>query len=592
MNNIKIKFLISIFSLILICFIIEKTYAQTNIISTNPSIENVLMGNYNPISYQATNVINHPDSVSKGVYKGISSDSLKVLLEHLASFQNRNTGSDTVSSTRGIGAARRWVRSKFQEYSSVNENRLLTGYLQFDQIICGANQHRNVLGVLPGTDTTDLSIIIIEGHLDSRCEDRCDTACSAQGMEDNASGTALVMELARVMSRFSFEHTIVFMATIGEEQGLLGANAFATYCVQNNIPIKAVLNNDVIGGIVCGQTSSAPSCPSPDHIDSTQVRIFSSGGFNSKHKSFARYIKLEYEEELKPIVSVPMLVSIMSAEDRTGRGGDHIPFRQMGFTAVRFTSANEHGHGNPAAAGYSDRQHTMDDVLGIDLDGDGILDSFFVDFNYLARNAVINGNAAGLLGNAPDEIINFSVSRLPNNRVEITVNSAIQHPAYRIGLRTLSHDFDTIFTITGSNTGIFEYNKTTFPFQYFTVASVDSFGIESLFSDEKRVFGVGINDLVKGNQGIELLQNRPNPFDEATIIAVYVHENKKYKSAIIKITDLLGRVIQRLPIQLNQGINEVIYDHGYQVEGTFIYSLIIDGQLITSKKMQFEKRIY
>ena len=161
-------------------------------------------------------------------------------------------------------------------------------------------------------------------------------------MDDNGSGTALVIELARVLSKYSFKHTIVFLTNIGEEQGLDGALAFAVYAQQKNILIKAVQNNDIVGGILCGHSSSPPSCPGFGDIDSIQLRMFSSGeliplqslrdGSNSIQGKLAS-INLRADDS-----------AIMTAEDRTGRGGDHIPFRQHGYTAMRFTSANENGN--------------------------------------------------------------------------------------------------------------------------------------------------------------------------------------------------------------------------------------------------------
>src|SRR5690606_24046638 len=236
----------------------------------------------------------------------VSTDSLFSYLLALQSFQTRNTGSDTVSATKGIGAARRWIYSKFEEFSNQSGNRLIPSYLQFDQAICDQPQHRNIFAVLPGADTSDKSVIIIEGHMDSRCAGLCDTACLAEGMEDNGSGTALVMELARVMSRYTFNQTIVFLLTVAEEQSLAGATAFANYVKGKGIKVKAVLNNDVVGGIVCGQTASPPSCAGLNAIDSTHVRLFSYGGFNSPHKGLVRFTKLEYNEQLRPHVAVPM----------------------------------------------------------------------------------------------------------------------------------------------------------------------------------------------------------------------------------------------------------------------------------------------
>lgn len=274
-------------------FVVTKVAAQSGITCTDTVAAMVMKGNYNPAVYSATTVIAHPDLVSAGVRNNVSPDSLRSYLNTLRAFKTRNTGSDTSSSVTGIGAARRWIFSKFQEFSVANESRLIPSYLQFDQLICGMGQHRNVLAVLPGTDTSAKGIIIIEAHMDSRCAGLCDTACIAEGMEDNGSGTALVIELARVMSRYSFSRTIVFVATTSEEQGLDGARAFSNYIQQQGIKVRGVLNNDVIGGITCGHTSSPPGCPSFKHIDSNQVRLFSYGGFSSFHKGLSRFIKLE-----------------------------------------------------------------------------------------------------------------------------------------------------------------------------------------------------------------------------------------------------------------------------------------------------------
>lgn len=375
--------------------------AQTSIMSTNAVAHQVLLGNYTPGNYQASTVINKPNDLSQGIHDRVSPDSLKALLEQLSTFETRHTSSDTTSATRGIGAARRWVYSKFEQYSAENENRLIPSYLQFDLDICGVTQHRNIFAVLPGADNSDKSVVIIEGHIDSRCEGSCDTACIAEGMEDNASGTALVMELARVMSRYTYNHNIVFLITIGEEQGLHGARAFANYCKDNNIPVKAVLNNDVVGGIICGQTASPPGCMGAGTIDSTNLRLFSAGVFYSDDKQLARYTKLEYKEQLQPIVDVPMTINVLTPQDRSGRGGDHIPFSDNNFTAIRFCAANEHGDAGVSSPTYTDRQHTSSDVLGVDTDNDNIIDSFFVNFNYLARMAVINGNTSSMIGISP-----------------------------------------------------------------------------------------------------------------------------------------------------------------------------------------------
>ena len=581
-NNMK-KNILLLFSLIISAL----SFAQTNILTTNPIAEQIMLGNYNPTNYAASTVIDLPAPIVSGINSGLSADSLKSYLFGLRDFENRNTGSDTVSTTRGIGAARRWTYAKFQEFSGQNENRLVTSYLQFDQTICGIGQHRNIFTVLPGTNPA-AEIILIEGHIDSRCEGACDIVCTAEGMEDNGSGTALVMELARVMSQFTFKNTIVFMATIGEEQGLYGADAFADYCVQKNINVKAVLNNDVIGGVICGQTSSAPSCPGLNHIDSTQVRIFSAGSWGSINKGLARFIKLQYQEELINQVAVPMTITLMSAEDRTGRGSDHIPFRQKGFQSIRFTSANEHGDASNGP-GYTDRQHTHNDILGVDTDNDQVIDSFFVDFNYLSRNAVINGVSAAMAAIGPDAP-DFTTSQPFGGVIRVDIVDPNNYGLYRIGFRSGAHDFDTIFTTTDLD---FHITVNTNGLYYVSVAAVDGNNVESIFGKELReiVTKTSVNkvqeDEIQAHQNIFLHQNRPNPFDEATYIGFDVKESIDYNSAYLSIIATDGKEIERIPVEIKTGVNEVLYTHGYGVQGVYLYSLVIDGKVIDSKRMIF-----
>lgn len=559
--------------------------AQTSIMSTNAVAHQVLLGNYTPGNYQASTVINKPNDLSQGIHDRVSPDSLKALLEQLSTFETRHTSSDTTSATRGIGAARRWVYSKFEQYSAENENRLIPSYLQFDLDICGVTQHRNIFAVLPGADNSDKSVVIIEGHIDSRCEGSCDTACIAEGMEDNASGTALVMELARVMSRYTYNHNIVFLITIGEEQGLHGARAFANYCKDNNIPVKAVLNNDVVGGIICGQTASPPGCMGAGTIDSTNLRLFSAGVFYSDDKQLARYTKLEYKEQLQPIVDVPMTINVLTPQDRSGRGGDHIPFSDNNFTAIRFCAANEHGDAGVSSPTYTDRQHTSSDVLGVDTDNDNIIDSFFVNFNYLARMAVINGNTSSMIGISP-KTPDFDIVALQGaTGASVYIKSQTQYPSYRVALRSSSNDWDTVLTIQGT-TDYFNFPSASTTY-FVSVASVDADSVESLFSEEKNV-KVGIDEVEKEqSQPLELLQNRPNPFDGETVIAILADEDFSSNNAYISITNMNGKEIQRLKVNIHEGMNEVTYRHGYNMLGTFIYTLVVDGKKVQSRQMIF-----
>ncbi len=171
--------------------------AQENLLMTNAEAYEILKGEYDPAPYFPAVVTNQPAEVIDGIVAQVSPDSLKDYLFELSSFENRNTGSDTTSADFGIGAARRWSHHKMQQFSERQEGRLLTGYFQFDQDICGMGQHRNVVAVLPGVGPNRHESVLVVRHIDSRCAGPCDIDCMAHGAEDNGSGTAMVLELAR-----------------------------------------------------------------------------------------------------------------------------------------------------------------------------------------------------------------------------------------------------------------------------------------------------------------------------------------------------------------------------------------------------------
>jgi hypothetical protein len=284
-----------------------------------------------------------------------------------------------------------------------------------------------------------------------------------------------------------------------------------------------------------------------------------------------------------PAATVPITLHVMTPEDRGGRGGDHIPFRQKGYTAMRFTSANEHGDANVGMVGYIDRQHTSGDVLGVDTDSDMQIDSFFVDFNYLARNAVINGNAAAMAAMGPrtPDFVAYSTG----NDMVVTITKELQYPGYRLALRTVTNDWDTVFAAMPGTTF-----SVTMPDNNYvlSVASVDAGAVESLFSGEQQVLVTSLKDSQTAPD-IELLQNQPNPFDEATTIAVKVNRAVSAQAASIVISDLLGRRVAELPVSLAAGINEVEFAHGYHASGTYLYSLVIDGRAVLSGRMVFRE---
>jgi len=568
-------------------------YAQNNMELSNPEAEAVIFNQYNPDDYLPSVILNHPDSIMLGIVDDVSKDTLQHYLEQIDSYYNRNTGSDTVSETRGIGAVRRWIHTKMDEFSEQNENRLLVSFLSFDKEVCGQSHHRNVIGILPGIDTASSELMILMGHYDTRCEGACDTSCYSPGMDDNGSGTVLVMELARIMSKYAFNHTILFTLTTGEDQGLHGAKALAWYLHQNDLEVKAVLNNDVVGGVICGNTSSPPGCPYMDHIDSTHVRIFSRSPWDdssavSPHKQLARYIQMNQVEKINPLLETPMDINIIMAEDRTGRSGDHIPFRQRGFTAIRFCSQNEHGDGSGTPP---DRQHTTSDILGVDtsVPPDGIIDSFYVDMGYLRRNSIINGVNLGLIANSPPiPVPDYTPIPFGTEIHMLGTDTLFQH--YKVGVRIQGSgtlNFDTVLTfLNTTNLGIDFLPEGREC--YISAANVKD-GIESLFSEEYTIMVSGTNDQSELSREVTLYQNQPNPVKSSTEFIVLSGRDLSIMNSRIIINDIAGQEAAWLDIPLHKGKNKVKYVNTAGLNGVYTYSLWINDQVIKTRKIVFVK---
>lgn len=304
----------------------------------------------------------------------VSEERLRYLVDRLAGFETRNTLSDTLSNERGIGAARRWIHEEMSSYSP----RLQVSYDTHGIEPGGRIPHRvvlrNVMGVLPGRSERR---IYVSGHYDTTA--RPEGAAPpvggvaapnfdnpAPGANDDGSGTALTMELARVLSQsgVEFEATLVFIALAGEEQGLIGARVHAQEAVKNGVRIDAVFNNDIVGNSRGGDGS----------LDGTSVRVFSEGPEDSPSRQVAHYIRRVAERYVPE-----HRVVLIAREDRFGRGGDHTAFNQLGYAGVRFSEPREN----------FDRQHTVRDTE------DG------VDEAYLARNARVNVAAVASSALAP-----------------------------------------------------------------------------------------------------------------------------------------------------------------------------------------------
>jgi Peptidase family M28 len=459
--------------------------AQTNLTITNPVALNVLSGSYTPATYNPSNISQIPQAAILGIKNNISQDSIKNYWLKLGTFYNRSTGNQLASATQGITATFNWVSSKFQEFSAANNNRLIVSDFTFNQSICSASSHKETFAVLPGNSLADKSVIVFLAHADSRAAASCTaSSVSAKGMEDNATGVALLMEVARVMSQFSYKQTIVFMITTGEEQGLYGSSAFATYLHNNNISVKAVYNNDIVGSLYCILPTNAVGCSINNGVDSTTVRLFSGGTNNSTSKGWARYVKLEYKENLAGILTVPATINIMTAIDRVSRSGDHVPFYNLGDAAIRMCSFNEPGDGLG-----SGREHLSLDSGGVDTKPipNGTIDSFFVSFFFLARNAQIDANAAAMAAVSP-ATPTYTITNIGNNRLRVVVNSQTGYPVYRLGVRTTSYDFDSVYSFTRLIDTLKMPVSANLAY-YVSVASQDTNQVESFFGNEISISG-------------------------------------------------------------------------------------------------------
>ena len=350
----------------------------------------------------------------------ISEQRMRQLLEKLVSFGTRNTLSSTDSPTRGIGAARQWILEEMQRSSKRLQVSFDTHQIPEGGRITRPVDLRNVIAILPGKSPRR---IYISGHYDSLNLDqsrRPGTAAGsgqmalntgravsarvraraalarararglrtavaragggqaaanqpppnydidAPGANDDGSGTVLTMELARVFaeSGIEFEATLVFAALAGEEQGLVGARYHAEAAKKNNVPIQAVLNNDIVGNAISGQGIT----------DGQSIKVYSEGPEDSPSRAIARYVVRTAARYVPSHRVRPM-----ARHDRFGRGGDHSGFNQHGFAGVVFREAREN---------YS-KQHNANDTL------DG------VSYPYLLQNARVNAAAAAAMALAP-----------------------------------------------------------------------------------------------------------------------------------------------------------------------------------------------
>ena len=432
-----------------VCFSTVQAYGQKQTVKPNPEIAKMV--------------------------KEVSAKNIEATIRKLVSFGTRNTLSEQDNPTRGIGAARDWLYGEFIKISKACGNCLDVQKEAFVQPkaprVAEPTTLTNVFAILNGT-TDSKRYYVVSGHYDSMCNlDATDAKCDAPGANDDASGTAASLELARVMSKRKFDATIVFMTVPGEEQGLLGATYFAKQAVEAKMNIEAMFTNDIIGGVTSYKGAPdrqtvrvfAEGVPSNETEAEAASRRSVGGENDSASRQLGRYIK-----EVADIYSPKFKVTLVYRRDRYGRGGDHIPFLERGFAAVRFTEPHE------------DYTHQHQSVKMVDGKQYGDLPEF-VDFEYVANVTRVNLIALSSLALAPAKPKNVGIAtgRLTNDTdLKWDANTDADLAGYEVVWRDTTSPFWTNSKAVGNVTSYTatEMSKDNF---FFGVRAVDKDGNRS-----------------------------------------------------------------------------------------------------------------
>ncbi|REL38915.1 hypothetical protein DYD21_02885 [Rhodohalobacter sp. SW132] len=358
-------------------------------------------------------LLDHLDPEITEMLDLVSADTLEKNIRHLADFGTRHTLSETESDTHGIGAARRWIKQELDRYSQNSDNRLEVEFHRFIQDptrrIHEPVEIVNVVATLHGTDPNDDRIFVVSGHYDSRATSVMDAESLAPGANDDASGTAAVMEMARIMANYEFPATLVFMAVAGEEQGLLGAYRWAEEAAEQGKNIAGMITNDIIGNHQAegGQLYDpnrvrlfAQGVPPQRRLDMETRRYLQTGGESDMPtRQLARTIK-ETSESYLPEMDVWLIYRL----DRYLRGGDHSAFIDQGYPAVRFSEPHEE---------FAHQHQNVREENGVQY---GDLPEF-VDFPYVGRVTQVNLAALANLARSPKPPANvgMNISRLEND---------------------------------------------------------------------------------------------------------------------------------------------------------------------------------
>ena len=361
------------------------------------------------------------------IINNVSANRIKKDIKTLTEFGTRNTFSDTISNTRGIGAARRWIKSEFETISK-DCNNCINVFYQKDFVTKKGNRRAphdawivNVVAVQKGTKYPN-RYIIMSGDIDSRASNGSDFTTDAPGANDNASGMAGTIEAARVLSKYKFENSIIYVGLSGEEQGLFGGAGLAKYAKEKGWDIIGILNNDMIGnitgvdGVIDNRSFRIFSEPVPANETERQrkARRFYGGEVDGISRQLARYthkITKTYMPEMNPMMIYRL--------DRFGRGGHHRPFNDLGFAGVRIMEAHEN---------YTQQHQNIRVENGIKYG-----DTFeHVNFDYAKKLTSVNAITMASIASAPPSPKNVGIGGAVKASVKLKWDKVDGAKGYKI----------------------------------------------------------------------------------------------------------------------------------------------------------------
>lgn len=377
--------------------------------------------------FLSTTINAQTDSKIYNIINNVSANRIKKDIKTLTEFGTRNTFSDTISNTRGIGAARRWIKAQFETISK-NCNNCLTTFYQKDFVTKKGNRRVphdawvvNVVAIQKGTKYPN-RYIIMSGDIDSRASNTMDFTTDAPGANDNASGMAGTIEAARVLSNYQFESSIVYVGLSGEEQGLFGGAGLAKYAKEKQWDIVGVLNNDMIGnikgvdGVIDNRSFRIFSEPVPANETERQrrARRFYGGEVDGISRQLARYIyktTKTYMPEMNPMMIYRL--------DRFGRGGHHRPFNDLGFAGIRIMEAHEN---------YTQQHQDIRTENGIKYG-----DTFeHVNFEYAKKLTAVNAITMASLALSPPSPKNVGIGGIVEASVKLQWDKVEGAKGYKI----------------------------------------------------------------------------------------------------------------------------------------------------------------